>query len=60
MLAREYAIRFGAAYEGGVFWLNTYGNDDTNRQEQIAKFVENMGIPIMVKEQHGDRKTARC
>ncbi len=29
LLAREYAIRFGAAYPGGVFWLNAYGHDET-------------------------------
>ncbi|MDQ6700619.1 MAG: toll/interleukin-1 receptor domain-containing protein [Acidobacteriota bacterium] len=29
LLAREYSIRFGPAYPGGVFWLNAYGNDDT-------------------------------
>jgi hypothetical protein len=28
-LAREYALRFGPAYPGGVFWLNAYGNDDS-------------------------------
>ena len=32
LLAREYAIRFGAAYGGGVFWLNAYGNHDTKGQ----------------------------
>jgi hypothetical protein len=29
LLAREYSIRFGTAYPGGVFWLNAYGHDDT-------------------------------
>jgi hypothetical protein len=29
LLAIEYAIRFGPAYPGGVFWLSAYGNDDT-------------------------------
>ncbi len=29
LLAREYAIRFGPAYPGGVFWLSAHGNDDT-------------------------------
>ena len=28
LLAREYAIRFGEAYSGGVFWMNAYGHDD--------------------------------
>jgi Tetratricopeptide repeat/TIR domain len=29
LLAEEYALHFGAAYPGGVFWLRAYGNDDT-------------------------------
>ncbi len=29
LLAREYALRFGSAYPGGVFWLRAYGNDNT-------------------------------
>ena len=28
LLAEEYALRFGAAYPGGIFWLRAYGNDD--------------------------------
>ena len=28
LLAEEYALHFGAAYPGGVFWLRAYGNDD--------------------------------
>lgn len=28
LLALEYALRFGAAYPGGVFWLRAYGHDD--------------------------------
>jgi tetratricopeptide (TPR) repeat protein len=27
LLAEEYALRFGAAYPGGVFWLRAYGGD---------------------------------
>src|SRR4051794_16449771 len=27
LLAEEYALRFGAAYRGGVFWLRAYGHD---------------------------------
>jgi hypothetical protein len=48
LLAREYSIRFGPAYPGGVFWLNAYGHDDTKgsvnpeqrealRQDQIRE-----------------------
>jgi tetratricopeptide (TPR) repeat protein len=57
LLAREYAIRFGAAYPGGIFWVNAYGNDDfaggvdtTNREslrhEQIRQFAIDEGVPI--------------
>jgi hypothetical protein len=28
LLAEEYALHFGAAYPGGVFWLRAHGNDD--------------------------------
>ena len=27
LLAEEYALRFGAAYPGGIFWLRALGND---------------------------------
>jgi hypothetical protein len=57
LLAREYAIRFGTAYPGGVFWLNAYGNDDTKgpldpqarealRQDQIRGFAVGLGVPL--------------
>src|SRR5947207_2450058 len=28
LLAEEYALHFGSAYPGGVFWLRAHGNDD--------------------------------
>ena len=28
LLAAEYALRFGAAYPGGTFWLRAHGHDD--------------------------------
>ena len=57
LLAREYAIRFGSAYPGGVFWLNAYGHDDSLnavnadqrkalRQTQIREFAIECGVPI--------------
>ena len=56
LLAREYAIRFGPAYSGGVFWLNAYGHDDTKgpvndeqrralREDQIREFAVRLGVP---------------
>ena len=29
LLAEEYALRFGAAYPGGIFWLRAHGNEAT-------------------------------
>ncbi|HEY3456164.1 MAG TPA: tetratricopeptide repeat protein [Bryobacteraceae bacterium] len=57
LLAREYAIRFGSAYPGGVFWLNAYGHDDSLttvnadqrkalRQTQIREFAIECGVPV--------------
>ena len=37
LLAREYAIRFGPAYPGGVFWLNAYGHDAASRVGHTPK-----------------------
>ncbi|HEX3470125.1 MAG TPA: tetratricopeptide repeat protein [Silvibacterium sp.] len=55
LLAREYSIRFGPAYPGGVFWLNAYGNDDSKgplsaeqrialRNDQIRQFAVESGV----------------
>ena len=57
LLAREYALRFGPAYPGGVFWLNAYGNDDSKgaldeesrlatRQDQLRRFALDLGVTI--------------
>jgi hypothetical protein len=57
LLAREYALRFGPAYPGGVFWLNAYGHDDskgaldegsrlTTRQDQLRRFALDLGVTI--------------
>jgi len=57
MLAREYAIRFGAAFPGGVFWLNAFGNDDSKgpldaasrealRRDQVRTFAVRCGVAI--------------
>jgi hypothetical protein len=42
LLAEEYALHFGAAYPGGVFWLRAYGNDDVQTPlgpEQLAGYA---------------------
>jgi len=61
VLAEEYALRFGAAYPGGIFWLNAYGNDvdrlsmqpkdyDDERDRQISVFASQLNIPIHGKQ----------
>ena len=56
LLAEEYALRFGAAYPGGIFWLRALGNDSTvpslNPDQQSAliaaqlqSFAVDLGIP---------------
>jgi len=55
LLAEEYALHFGAAYPGGIFWLRAYGNDDAKsalgpegreaeRTGQIQTIAERLGI----------------
>jgi hypothetical protein len=55
LLAEEYALHFGAAYPGGVFWLRAYGNDDAKaalgpeerealRADQVRGMAEHLGI----------------
>jgi hypothetical protein len=48
LLAREYAIRFGGAYPGGVFWLNAYGNDDTKGRLDDQGREALRGIPPLL------------
>jgi hypothetical protein len=55
LLAQEYALRFAAAYPGGVFWLAAHGHDDTGeglsgeghdaeRTTQLLGFATDLGI----------------
>lgn len=61
LLAREYGIRFGAAYPGGVFWLRAHGADDApagvsaERREaalndQMRSFAQDLGIAVEGRE----------
>src|SRR5271157_4691128 len=61
LLAREYALRFGPAYPGGVFWVSAYGNDDgkgalgneareAERNDQLRKFAQDLGIDVVGKQ----------
>ncbi|MCK6374218.1 MAG: toll/interleukin-1 receptor domain-containing protein, partial [Zoogloea sp.] len=57
LLAEEYALRFGAAYPGGVFWLRAYGHPDGGtaiepaqraamRNAQLLDLAAGLGIDI--------------
>ncbi len=61
LLAHEYALRFGGAYPGGVFWLRAHGHDDTgetltadagraerkaDRDAQLLDFARQLGIEV--------------
>jgi Flp pilus assembly protein TadD len=61
LLAQEYALRFGGAYPGGVFWLHAHGHDDTSetftpetgnaereaeREAQLLDFARQLGINV--------------
>jgi tetratricopeptide (TPR) repeat protein len=55
LAAETYAVRFGAAYPGGVFWLRAFGHDveatltaadrTTQREAQILDFALARGLP---------------
>lgn len=55
MLAQEYALRFAAAYPGGIFWLRAHGHDqagetltpearEAERDTQLLAFAGRIGI----------------
>ncbi|UEM24876.1 tetratricopeptide repeat protein (plasmid) [Skermanella mucosa] len=44
LLAEEYARRFGAAYPGGIFWLNAVKGQDLGAQRQ--GIAGNLGIAV--------------
>jgi len=57
LLAEEYALRYAAAFPGGVFWLRAFGNDDVKtamgpdepeaeRIRQFRDIAEAYGIPV--------------
>jgi tetratricopeptide (TPR) repeat protein len=65
LLAQEYAIRFGAAFPGGIFWINAFGNPDrdesgavgsqtTSREDQIREFARQLRIPGINNLEPGD------
>jgi tetratricopeptide (TPR) repeat protein len=57
LLAEEYALRFGAAYPGGVFWLRAYGSHETDQpatyaelaaehDRQVRAIASRLGLPV--------------
>ena len=57
LLAQEYALRFAAAYPGGVFWLRAHGHDDrgdvlthetrdAERDTQLLAFARHLEIDV--------------
>ena len=54
LLAEEYALRFGAAYPGGVFWLSAFGGDGPSPggpdartaelERQLTRFVRRLDV----------------
>ena len=57
LLTEEYALRFGASFPGGVFWLRAFGNDDAKaamapdereaeRSRQFYQMAALLGIPL--------------
>ncbi|MDQ6704616.1 MAG: tetratricopeptide repeat protein [Acidobacteriota bacterium] len=54
LLAEEYALRFGAAFPGGVFWLRALGGDnnksvqdrEADRMQQITEFAAQIPLPV--------------
>jgi hypothetical protein len=57
LLAEEYALRFGAAYPGGVYWLRAYGSHEDQRpatfeelaadhDRQVRAIAARLGLPV--------------
>ena len=52
LLAEEYALRFGAAYPGGIFWIRAHGNDgsvgpdgrENVRLRQVRTIAAELGV----------------
>ena len=56
LLAEEYALRFGPAYPGGVFWLRAYGSRDQDdltaeefearRHDEFRQVAQGLGLGV--------------
>lgn len=48
LMAEEYALRFGAAYPGGVFWLRALGHPDGGRALDAQQRINQRDDPMQV------------
>ena len=56
LLAEEYALRFGAAYPGGVYWLRAYGSQnqtdlparelDARRHDELRELARGLALAV--------------
>jgi tetratricopeptide (TPR) repeat protein len=43
LLVEEYALQFGAAFPGGIFWIYGFGTDETEERSQTERDAEREG-----------------
>jgi len=62
LLVEEYALRFAAAYPGGVFWLNAAGpiNVGDALGAQILRLTDHLGLETTNKTLHQLESLLRC
>jgi tetratricopeptide (TPR) repeat protein len=66
LLAEEYALRFGAAYPGGVYWVQALGSGDSGQRDveasdgvragQLRDIAESSAIPLPAGTQLGSNE----
>lgn len=49
LLAEEYALRFGAAYSGGIFWLYALGTDTSDRSREERDALRHRQVEAFVR-----------
>ncbi len=52
LLAEEYALRFGIAYPGGIFWLNAFGNHSIRSKIDTVERNAAFGAQMEVIAKH--------
>jgi tetratricopeptide (TPR) repeat protein len=46
LLAQEYALRFGATYPGGVYWLTASSDGSAERHAQMRQIAARLGVDV--------------